>query len=210
MLFDHETPTDFVYLEVNSAFEKLTGLKDVAGKKVGEVIPDIRESNPELFKTYGRVALTARPERFETYVDAMGIWFSISVYSPSKEHFVAVFDNITERKRVQQALERGEQLMRAVVDGSSDAIFVKDRDGRYLLFNESAERFVGREASAVIGHDDSFIFPAEVAKELMALDRSIMEAGERQTHEEYLSTLAGENIIFLVTNEAATCCASTP
>jgi PAS domain S-box-containing protein len=111
--------------------------------------------------------------------------------------------DITERKRagsaLQQSLERGEQLMHAVVDGSSDAIFVKDRDGRYLLFNESAARFVGREASAVIGHDDSFIFPAEVAKKLMALDRSIMEAGKRQTHEEHLTTLAGENLIFLVT-----------
>ena len=58
MLFEHDTPYDFTYIEVNSAFEILTGLKNVIGKKVSEVIPGIRESNPELLQTYGRVART--------------------------------------------------------------------------------------------------------------------------------------------------------
>jgi PAS domain S-box-containing protein len=104
VLFDQGRPHDFVYLAVNDAFETLTGLKDVVGKKVSEVIPGIRESDPELFETYGRVATTGVPERFETYVDALEMWFSIAVYSPAKEHFVAVFDVITERKRAEQAL----------------------------------------------------------------------------------------------------------
>jgi len=99
MLFEQDEPKDFTYLEVNSAFESLTGLKNVSGKKVSEVIPGLRESDPKLFEIYGRVALTGTPERFETYVEALGMWFSISVYSPQKEYFVAVFDVITERKR---------------------------------------------------------------------------------------------------------------
>jgi len=77
----------------------LTGLKNVVQKKVTGVIPGIRGSNPELFELYGGVALTSKPERFETYVDALGIRLSRSVYSPEKEYFVAVFDNITERRR---------------------------------------------------------------------------------------------------------------
>ena len=104
MLFEHGIPQDFIYLEVNNKFEKLTGLKDVVGKKVSEIIPGIRGSNPELFEIFGRVALTGQPEKIETYVDALGIWFSISVHSQRKEHFVTVFDNITERKRIDQEL----------------------------------------------------------------------------------------------------------
>ena len=104
MLFDEGRPQDFIYLAVNNAFETLTGLKNVVGKKVSEVIPGLRQSDPELFEIYGRVALTGVPESFETYVDALDTWFAVSVYSPSKEHFVAVFDVITERKRAEAAL----------------------------------------------------------------------------------------------------------
>lgn len=107
MLFEQDTPQDFIYINVNRAFEKITGLKDVVGKKATEVIPGIRASNPELFEIYGRVALTGHPERFDTNVEALGIWLSITVYSTQKGHFVAVFGDITRRKRfeAQQALE---------------------------------------------------------------------------------------------------------
>jgi PAS domain S-box-containing protein len=114
MLFEHGEPQDFIYLEVNRAFETLTGLKEAAGKRVSEVIPGIRASNPELFEIYGRVALTGRTERFETYVDALKIWFSISVYCPEKEHFVAVFDNITARKADEARIQRLTQLYSAL------------------------------------------------------------------------------------------------
>ena len=79
MFFEDGRPQDFIYLNVNGAFERLTGLKNVIGKKVTEVIPGIRESNPELFEVYGRVARTGSPERLQTWVESLGIWFSISV-----------------------------------------------------------------------------------------------------------------------------------
>jgi two-component system CheB/CheR fusion protein len=104
MLFENGGPPDFVYLSVNDAFHSLTGLKDVAGKRVSEVIPCIRETDPELLEIFGRVALAGTPERFERFVEALQMWFSISVYSPEREHFVVIFDVITERKRGEQRL----------------------------------------------------------------------------------------------------------
>ena len=106
MHFEQNQPQDFTYLDVNRAFEALTGLKQVVGKRVSEVIPGIRESDPGLFELYGRVALTGKPERIETLVVALGMWFSIAVYSPRKEYFVAVFDVITERKQAEMELRR--------------------------------------------------------------------------------------------------------
>src|SRR3989338_2093485 len=107
MLFEQGTPQDFIYIGVNRAFEKLTGLKNVVGRKASEVIPGIHASNPELLEIYGRVALTGQPEKFDTHLETLEIWLSITVYSPQKEHFIAIFDNITGRKRfeAQQALE---------------------------------------------------------------------------------------------------------
>jgi PAS domain S-box-containing protein len=106
MIYENGLPHDFVYLSVNSAFERLTGLKDVVGKNVSEVIPGIEGANRELFQVYGRVASTGQSERFETYLESLGIWFSISVYSPRKDHFVAVFDDITARKQSEGALRQ--------------------------------------------------------------------------------------------------------
>ncbi len=102
MLYDGGVPVDFIYLEVNAAFKTLTGLKDVTGKKASHVIPGVRDSDPELFEIYGRVARTGTPESFELYLKALDMWLAISVYSPGKEHFVAVFDVITERKRAEE------------------------------------------------------------------------------------------------------------
>ncbi|MGO9952999.1 MAG: PAS domain-containing protein [Dissulfurispiraceae bacterium] len=106
MIFDEGRPQDFIYLSINDTFTTLTGLKDVVGKKVTEVIPGIREADPKLFELYSRVALSGRPERTEIYDEALKAWYSISVYSPEKEFFVTVFDVITERKRAEEEIKK--------------------------------------------------------------------------------------------------------
>lgn len=105
MIYDENgRPADFVYLEVNSAFGQLTGLTDVTGKKVTEVIPGIREASPRLFETYGRVAAGGEPEKFEINFTPIEKWLYVSVFSPQKDFFVAVFDDITERKLMEDSL----------------------------------------------------------------------------------------------------------
>ncbi len=126
MLFENGKPQDFIYLVVNDAFETLTGLKNVAGRRVTEVIPGIRETDQQLFEIYGRVAMTGQPERFEIFVEALQMWFWVSVYSPAHEHFVAVFDVITERKQ-QEA-----QILAAQVE-LSRLLAAADQSRRALL-----------------------------------------------------------------------------
>jgi PAS domain S-box-containing protein len=110
MVVDNGEPRDFVYLDVNPAFERLTGLTGVVGKRVTEVIPGIRESNPELFELYARVSSTGNAERTEIYVDPLKIRFSLSVYSPARGFFVAVFDNITERRKLEEQLRQSQKM----------------------------------------------------------------------------------------------------
>ena len=112
MIYKEERPHDFIYLNVNAAFESLTGLKNVEGRKVSDVIPGIQSADPELFERYGRVARTGIPEVFETYVESLKMWFAISVYSPQKEYFVAVFDVITARKLAEETLRESENKLR--------------------------------------------------------------------------------------------------
>jgi len=143
MLFEDGKPQDYVFLNANDSFERLTGLKNVIGKKVTDVIPGIKESNPELFEIYGRVALTGQPEKFETYVESLGSWFSVSVYSPEREHFVSVFDNITEHKRAQEALRASEEKYRASFNNAAVGIDLVDRHGRFVEVNDTLSNFFG-------------------------------------------------------------------
>ncbi|MBF0292719.1 MAG: PAS domain S-box protein [Nitrospinae bacterium] len=100
MIFDERgKPFDWIYLEVNDVFERVTGLKkeDVTGKKVTEVIPGINNYKPNLFEIYGQVAMTGESSQFTIYFDIMNIWLSVLAYCPEKGYFVAIFEDITER-----------------------------------------------------------------------------------------------------------------
>jgi PAS domain S-box-containing protein len=107
MVFDDAgNPVDWIYMETNIAFEVLTGLKDVNGKKVTEIIPDLKQANPELFQIYGKVASTGEPRSFEVRVEPLSSDLAIKVFSPARGYFVAVFENITERKNAEQRLQK--------------------------------------------------------------------------------------------------------
>ncbi|BCK88093.1 hypothetical protein MIZ01_1894 [Sideroxyarcus emersonii] len=145
MLFTNGRPDDFIYLSVNEAFETQTGLKDVVGRKVSDVIPGIREADPELFDIYSRVASGGKPEQFETYVKALDMWFEISVYSPKPQHFVAVFDVITQRKKAELALRDSEARFRALVEQSIAGIFIV-QDGQLNYVNPGFATIFGYES----------------------------------------------------------------
>jgi hypothetical protein len=103
MLYQDDKPHDFIYLYTNPAFHTLTGLGVVKGKPITEIIPGIRESNPEFFKINGAVAAGGVAQDFEIFLDALQLWLSIQVFSPKPEHFVAVFNVINQRKFEEQS-----------------------------------------------------------------------------------------------------------
>ena len=138
MIFEDKRPQDFIYLAVNNSFEKLTGLKDVIGKKVSDVIPGIRKSDPVLFEIFGRVALTGKPETIEIYLEALKMWFFMSVYSPEKEHFVSTFDVIDKRKKAEEVLLQSEAKFRNLINSLPDPVLVADSRGRIVYCNENA------------------------------------------------------------------------
>jgi PAS domain-containing protein len=77
--------------------------------------------------------------------------------------------DVTQHERAEPALSQNRTLLAAVIEGTSDAVYVKDTAGRYLLFNAGAERVTGKRAEDVLGKDDRFLFPADEAAVVMAL-----------------------------------------
>jgi PAS domain S-box-containing protein len=91
------------------------------------------------------------------------------------------------------------ELLHAIVSGTSDAVYVKDTAGKYLLFSESAQRITGKSPEEVIGRDDTELFPQEHARAMMAGDRKVMATGCTETSEDTVVDRHGVTRTFLST-----------
>ncbi len=145
MVHDPEgRPVDFVFVSVNKAFTSMTGFADVTGKATSEILPGFIESEPWILEYLERVAGGSKPENLEVYIRMLNMWVAASVYCPEKGSFVAVFDNISERRKAEDALREAEARFRLLFEQSSDGIVILDPETmRFLEFNETAHRQLG-------------------------------------------------------------------
>ena len=110
---DNGVPVDYRFIDVNPAFESILGLRReaVLGHRATEAYGT--ERAPYL-ETYARVATSGNPEQFEAAFAPMGRTFSVSAFSPAKNKFATVFEDITQRKdaeREQARLTRALRLL---------------------------------------------------------------------------------------------------
>lgn len=98
---------DFIYLEVNEEFEKLTGLKKeiVLNKRVTEVLPIISNEFFNWIEEYGKVANEGTSFSTEQYLTMLDRWLLLTVYSPQKGYFAVLFNDITQRKKMENELK---------------------------------------------------------------------------------------------------------
>ncbi len=107
MIFDADNrPVDYLFLEMNRMFEVHTGLVGGAGKTALEMVPTL---DPFWFETYGRVALTGEPVRFESEAPAMERWFDVyatRIGGPGSARVALLFSDITKRKESEATLRK--------------------------------------------------------------------------------------------------------
>jgi PAS domain S-box-containing protein len=98
VLDDGNKPVDYEFIEVNAAFEKITGLKrtNIIGKKVKQVLPQIEQGIFDWIGFYGKVALENSVEIFEQYSEPLARHYRVHAYSPGKEYFITFFTDITD------------------------------------------------------------------------------------------------------------------
>ena len=111
---------------------------------------------------------------------------------------VGSMQDVTDRKRSESELRRTSTLLQAVVNGTTDAIFVKDREGKYLLFNKAGARMVGKAVDDLIGKDDSCWAEPAIARLIRERDLKVMASGREETEEESWN-IAGTTRTFLTT-----------
>ncbi len=155
---DQNQPVDFLVISVNDAAEKLTGLKNPAGKAVSEIIPGHNELNRDLFEMYVRVASTGKPENVEKEIKPLGIWLSLSVYSTERNLFVIIFDNITERILVEASLRKSLGIFLQLTCNIHDVFWISSIDFSEIVYVSSAyETIWGRTCGSLYNDPKSFL-----------------------------------------------------
>ncbi|NMC67762.1 MAG: PAS domain S-box protein [Spirochaetales bacterium] len=94
-------PIDYQFLDVNIAFERMTGLKisEIIGKTLKQVLPNIVNDSFDWIKAYGQIALNGTEMEFEQYSETLKKYYKIYVYSPEKYYFITTFIDITSLKQ---------------------------------------------------------------------------------------------------------------
>jgi len=168
---------DFRFLELNRAFVVQTGLTDAAGRWMRELAP---EHEQRWFDIYGRVARTGEPVRFESAASATGRWYDVYAYrvdDPALNRVAVLFNDITERRRIETTLRASEAELRLVADAMPVLIAFIDRDLVYRFANAAYRLWLGQGPEAVMGRSVAEVLgSAEFEARRAALERAL--AGE--------------------------------
>lgn len=155
ILDDRGNPVDYEFIEVNDAFAKLTGLsqKDLPGRTVRQVLPDIEKSAFNWIGFYGKIALEGGEKTFEQYSEPLKKWFKVHVYSPEKYFFATVFTDITTEKEQAERLTKTEKRYRGLIESQNDLIVRVDKENRFTYVNEAYCKAFGKTRDDLIGSD---------------------------------------------------------
>ncbi len=124
---ENGAPCDYRFLQINPAFERLTGLQmeDVVGNLMSQVLPG---DDPKWVKMFGQVALTGEPVHFENYSPVLKQHYEVFAYRPAPRQFAVLFLNITERKQTQEALQRAREELELRVQERTQELKVTNEE----------------------------------------------------------------------------------
>jgi PAS domain S-box-containing protein len=149
VVFEGETAVDYEFLEVNSAFERQTGLhRDaIVGRRVTEVIPGFAESGRDLIARYAEVARTGKAAQFETFAAGLERWYAVSAFSQEPGCFATAFLDITEQRRKADEVSQRLDLLRRM---GNDILLLIAPDGSIVQANDRALRAYGYDEEEMV------------------------------------------------------------
>ncbi|WP_293337854.1 PAS domain S-box protein, partial [Microcoleus sp. CAWBG58] len=175
---------------INPAAEKILGYSsaEMVGKLFIEFVhPDDRETT---LKEAERIAAGNNSIGFENRWrcrEGYYKWIAWTASTFSEEELMYGFGrDVTDRKLVQESLQHSNSILRSVIESTPDVIFVKDIQGRYAIVNSAVAQFLEKSIEAIIGKDDTELFPAETAQKIIELDNRIVTTGQYLNYEEII------------------------
>ncbi|MBI5367505.1 MAG: PAS domain-containing protein [Planctomycetes bacterium] len=198
------------FIHVNAAFSRFVGLPteqilgmttfELVGQR--EVAQQGREHDLEVIRS--GIPVVNQLVKWSGRGNPEGIWAQYSKL-PLRDAAgtvvgtVSFVQDVDARVRAEEALRQSRSQLQSILEATTDAVFLKDLTGRFVLVNTAVCRFVGKSAAEIVGRDPTAIFPEAQARALMDRDRRVLAAGTSSTAEEYVTTADGVERTFLAT-----------
>lgn len=133
---DHQ-PIDYEILEINPAFERLTGIKkqQCVGKKASQINNSLKF---ELLKNYSEVAFSGKQVQFDYFAPLFNKWFYSVLYSPQYGEFISLFYDITDRVTATEKIRLNEEKLRIIFESLPVGIISFDSERHFENCNELA------------------------------------------------------------------------
>ena len=158
MIYDkNRKPKDYIFIDVNPYFEKITGLKkdNIVGKRVKDILPETEEYWVE---TYGKVAETNEPIFYQNYSKELDKYFNCYAFSPEKNKFAVIFSDVTNEiklhnqiKEEKEKLAESEEKHRFLFENMTQGVVYQNEKGEIFYANESAAEILGLSFEELYG-----------------------------------------------------------
>lgn len=171
----------FVITRFNNSFEKLSGydISEVMGKKIDFLFPESkRESTLKLLEDF------LGEEKFEIIeIDILRkdkeirtvLWNSANVFDKEGKLIITtIAQDITKRKQTEDALKENEEIFNHFLENSPYYVFFKDKNIRTLRLSANYEQMLGKPLTSVLGKTMDELFPSELAKKMIEVDKEIL------------------------------------
>jgi PAS domain S-box-containing protein len=160
---ENSKPVDYRFLEINPAFENQTGLINVQGKRMRELAP---HHEAHWFEIYGNIALTGEPSRFENCAAALNRWYDVYAFRighPDERKVAVLFNDITDRKRIEDERKHVEQERDRFLAVGSDLQVITGSDGYFRWVSPTFERLLGWTAAEMMSQPwTEFVHPDDI------------------------------------------------
>ena len=152
MIYDETgKPCDYYFIDANERYNELTGVSP-KGMTVRQAFPGIENDPFDWIGMFGHVAKTGETIRFEQFLETNGRWYDCVGYQYKPDHFVAAFNEITNRKKVELALKESEHHFKVLFDDAPDAMFLADPESRKIVdTNNAACKLFKKQKHELIG-----------------------------------------------------------
>ncbi len=164
--------------------------EDLAGKSWFDVfIPP--EKRADIVTVFNKVASAGDPTHYENEIMTKSgekrlVRFSNIYLRDRSGNLVgaSIGEDVTESRRAESALRESHGLLHAITEGTSDAIYVKDKEHRYLFVNSVAAKGLGYKKKEIIGRSDKELLPPELVRIIAENDNQVLEDGRLRVLEE--------------------------
>jgi PAS domain S-box-containing protein len=149
-------PYDYLILDVNDKYLEMTGLNrnDLLNRKITEIFPAIYDLNFDWISFFSEVALKNIKNETIQYFEPTNQWYKVTSYSPEKDHFIAIYENVSEYKKIIYSLSLENKIKLEYLIGAWESFIISDTQGKFSFSLDFDYKY-----NKVIKYSDKNNFP---------------------------------------------------